>query len=65
MDPEAAGQFDPSQGLQSLNRLDWVNNPMLATALQESVLDSTALAACRQAGSVSVFFSRDVLNQHV
>ena len=60
MDPEAARQFDPSQGLQSLNRLDWVNNPMIATALQESVLNSTALSACTLTGSVSVFFSGDV-----
>ena len=58
MDPEVARQFDPSQGLQALNRLDWVNNPMLATALQESVLDSTAYTGCTLTGSVSVHMTK-------
>ena len=47
IDPEAAAMFaNPDTSVEALNSLDWAGNPLLATALQNSVGNSSVIGYC-------------------
>lgn len=47
VDPAAARQFvDPDQFFNVLNGLDWAGNPVLTTALESSIINSTGTGIC-------------------